>query len=297
MTTPPTRSGYLFIAVAAVLWATLGPVARYSLARGVDPLELSFWRALIGGGLFGVHALVIRRVRVAPRDLPAIAGFALVGVTLFFGAYFQAVRLGGAALAAVLLYTAPVWVVLASAALLREPVTRRKAIAVVVTLAGVALVALASGPGVRLSGAAVAWGLVAGLAYASYYLFGKKYFERYPAPTVFLYAMPLGALALAPFVRWSATTPADWLVIFWLAGPPTYLAYLVYSIGLRRVEAGGAATVATLEPVVAALLAYALWGEALGAWGYAGAALVLAGVLLTTRRRATDRPDSTGRIP
>ncbi|HUF14141.1 MAG TPA: EamA family transporter, partial [Longimicrobiales bacterium] len=164
-------------------------------------------------------------------------------------------------------------------------ITGRKALAVALTLSGVALVALASDPSVRLSGGAIAWGLVAGVAYASYYLFGKRYFERYPAPTVFLYALPLGALALAPLVRWSATTPADWLVILWLAGPPTYLAYLVYSIGLRRVEAGRAATVATLEPVVAALLAYAMWGEALGAWGYAGAALVLAGVLLTTRKR------------
>ena len=279
------RTGYVLIALAAMLWATLGPVARYSLARGVDPLELSFWRALIAGGLFGVHALAIGRVRVAARDLPAMVGFALVGVTLFFGAYFEAVRLGGAALAAVLLYTAPVWVVLASAALLRERITRRKAIAVALTLGGVALVALASDPSVRLSGGAVAWGLIAGLAYAGYYLFGKTYFQRYPAPTVFLYAMPLGALALAPLVRWSTLTPADWLVIFWLAVPPTYLAYLVYSIGLRRVEAGRAATVATLEPVVAALLAWALWGEALGAWGYAGAALVLAGVVLTTRER------------
>ena len=268
-----------------MLWATIGPVARFSLARGVDPLELSFWRALLGGALFGVHALVIGRVRVAPRDLPAIAGFALVGVTLFFGAYLEAVRLGGAALAAVLLYTAPVWVVLASAVLLREPITARKALAVALTLSGVALVALASDPSVRLSGGAIVWGLIAGLAYAGYYLFGKRWFERYPAPTVFLYALPLGALALAPLVRWSDKAPVDWLVILWLAAPPTYLAYLVYSIGLRRVEAGGAATVATLEPVVAALLAYAIWGEALGAWGYAGAALVLAGVLLTSTRR------------
>ena len=101
----PEHGGYAWIALAAVLWASLGPVARFAMERGVDPLELSFWRALLAGLLYGAHALLIRRVRVPARDLPAMIGFGLIGVAFFFGAYFQAVHLGGAALAAVLLYT------------------------------------------------------------------------------------------------------------------------------------------------------------------------------------------------
>jgi DME family drug/metabolite transporter len=64
---------------------------------------------------------------------------------------------------------------------------------------------------------------------------------------------------------------------------PTFLALQVYSAGLKRIAATSAVTVATLEPVVAALLAYLVWGEALGALGYFGAALVLAGVLVMAR--------------
>ena len=74
--------------------------------------------------------------------------------------------------------------------------------------------------------------------------------------------------------------------IAFIALVPTYLAYFVYGLGLRRVEATRAATVATLEPVVAAALAYALWGEALGATGYVGGLLVLIGVLTIATERS-----------
>ena len=132
----------------------------------------------------------------------------------------------------------------------------------------------------RVGPAALAWGLAAGLAYASYYLFGKRCFARYATPTVLMYALPAGALALLPATRFAPKGAATWGAILFIAAVPTYLAYLVYGAGLRRVEATRAATVATLEPVIAAALAWATWGEVLRPAGYAGAALVLAGVLV-----------------
>lgn len=292
MTAP--RSGYLFILGAAVLWATIGPAARFSLDAGMDPLELGFWRALLAGVLFGIHAAARGRFRIARADVPAVVAFALVSVTLFYTAYFEAVRAGGAALAAVLLYTAPVWVVFASALWLGERLTLRKLVAVGIILAGVLLVGLGSGSGLAFSPAALVWGLLSGLAYATYYLFGKRYFGPYDPATLFLYAMPLGALFLIPWVEWSPKRPLDLAVILWLSVVPTYLAYLLYSIGIQRVEAGRAATVATLEPVVAAGLAWLFWQEVLGWWGYMGAIFVIAGVLVTALE---GRPRATAMIP
>ena len=84
---------------------------------------------------------------------------------------------------------------------------------------------------------------------------------------------------------------AEWLVLLFVAVVPTYGAYLLYGLGLTRVEATRAATVATVEPVAAAVLAYLVWGEALRGAGYVGAALVLAGVLLVaTERGGRDAP-------
>jgi DME family drug/metabolite transporter len=290
--------GYAYIIAAALLWATIGPAARFALRDAITPLEISFWRAAIGGLLFLVHAASRGRLRLARRDLPAVGGFALLGVTIFYWAYFRAVELGGAALAAILLYTAPAWVALAAALWLGERLTLRKAGAVALTLAGIALVALGSGSGVSASSAtsrapALAWGLLSGLAYAGYYLFGKRYFARYDASTLFAYALPLGALLLLPGVTFTSKSTTAWLVLLFLAVVPTYLAYSLYSVGLGRVEATRAATVATLEPVAAAALAYLVWGEALHGLGYLGAALVIAGVLVV----ATERPTQDAVAP
>jgi DME family drug/metabolite transporter len=283
---PPARAGYLLIALAALLWGTLGIASRQILQSGVEPLELSFWRATIGGSLFALQALRLRNTRVHRRDFPALAAFAVVGVSLFYLSYLLAVRAGGAALAAILLYTAPAWVAVASALWLHEPMTARKLTALALTLLGVALVAVGTGggaSGLHIGTSALVWGLVSGLAYASYYLFGKRYFTRYSTATLFMYALPLGALLLLPAVHFAPKSAATWAWIGFVGVVPTFLALQVYSAGLRRVTATNAVTVATLEPVVAAVLAYLVWDEALGSLGYLGAALVLSGVLVMSR--------------
>jgi drug/metabolite transporter, DME family len=271
--------GHVAIFAAALLWASIGPVARYALEAGLAPLEIGFWRALFAGFLFGLHALARGRLRVHRRDVPAVLAFALFGVTGFYWAFFHAVEEGGAALAAVLLYTAPAWVAAASAVLYREPVSRGMLLAIGLTMTGVLLVARGGGAGWS-NPAAIGYGLLAGLAYAGYYLFGRQYFPRYDPATLFTWAMLLGALGLLPAGTFEAKPASTWAVLAFLAAVPTYGAYLLYGVSLRYLEATRAATAATIEPVAAAFLAWALWGESLGLTGYAGAALVVAGVLI-----------------
>jgi DME family drug/metabolite transporter len=273
--------GYLFVAIAAALWGLLGPVTRIALREGVGAVEVAFWRGLLATGLFAVHAVVIRRVRIDRRDLPSVVAFGVLGVAGLLVSFSRAVEEGGAALAAILLYTAPVWVALLSALLLGERLTRRTLLALAVATAGVAGIAFASGGGaVQLTPAALGWGLASGFAYALYYLFGKRYFEKYATATLFVYALPVGAAAMLPLADFTHKTPAAWGALAFIAVVCTYGAYLFYSAGLRRVEATRAATVATVEPVVAAIAAFAMWGERLSAIGYACAAVVLLGVLL-----------------
>jgi drug/metabolite transporter, DME family len=273
--------GYVFVAAAAVLWGLLGPVTRIALREGMGAVEVAFWRALLAAGLFAVHAIAIRRVKLQRRDVPSVVAFGVVGVAGLLACYSRAVETGGAALAAILLYTAPVWVALLSALFLGERMTGRKLLALGLATAGVAGIAASSGGGgIRLTPAALGWGLASGFAYALYYLFGKRYFERYATATLFIYALPVGALAMLPMVEFHHKTPAAWASLVFLAVVSTYLAYLFYSAGLRRVEATRASTVATVEPVVAAVAALLMWNERLSPAGYACAAVVLLGVLL-----------------
>lgn len=273
-------TGTLFVAIAASLWGLLGLVTRTALDEGLHPLEVALWRALIGAAFFAVHAAVTRKVRIARADLPMVVAFGVVGVAGLLGSYSQAVDAGGAALAAILLYTAPVWVALLSAAFLNERITRRIVVALSLATAGVVGIALSGGGGIRLTPAALGWGLLSGFVYALYYLFGKRYFARYSTATLFIYALPIAALTLLPFVDFRPKSGTAWAALVFVGAVPTYASYVVYSAGLKRIEATRAATVAMVEPVVAAIGAYLMWNERLSPVGYACAAVVLLAVLL-----------------
>ena len=284
------RRGFALVAAAALLWALLGPFSRGLLERGLTPLEIAFWRASLAGAAFALHALLVGRLRLeGGADLARLAGFALIGVTLFYAALVLAIETGGITLAFVLLYTAPAFVTLLAWPLLGERLSAAKVAWLALATVGVVLVAAAGGEasGIRVSVTSIGWGLASGLAYASYYLFGKWVLRRYAPVTVFALVLPIGALGLLPFVEFSPKGADAWLLVTGLALVSTYLAYLVYYTGLRQVEASRAVLVATVEPVAAAALAAAFYGERLGAIGLAGAALILTAAVLASLRRAT----------
>lgn len=276
--------GYLYLLLAAFLWGLIGPVSRLAFQEGLTPLAVAFFRAGIAWVFFGLHALLLRQVRVERRDALPLLLFGLVGVSLFYGSYQLAVVYGGAALASVLLYTAPAWVALLSLVVLKEPLDRTGLLAVALTLLGVGLMGVGGGSGVRVLSLALFFGLLSGFTYALYYIFGKLYLPRYATPTLFLYALPVGALGLLPWVEFAPLSPRAVGALLFLGVFSTYGAYLAYYAGLKRLPATRASVVATLEPVVANLFAFLLFREVLSLWAYLGAGLVLLAVVLTVRR-------------
>ena len=279
-------AGYLLVLCAAVLWGLIGPLSKFLFAEGITPLEVAFWRSVIGWGLFAAQAALRGAGRARTGDLPVLAAFGLVGVSLFYGSYQIAIGLVGAALGSVLLYTAPAWVAVLAWLMLGESMTGNKILALCLTLVGVACVSLGpsllSGRGlgaVNLPG--ILLGLLSGLSYATYYIFGKRYLGRYATPTLFLYALPVGCLCLLPFVSFGHKSWQAWLTLAALGLTTTYGAYSVYYAGLRRLEATRTAIVASLEPVLAATLAYVWWNERFDVSGYLGSALILGAVACT----------------
>lgn len=278
--------GYLLIALAAVLWGLLGPISRLALAEGIAPLEIAFWRGVLAWALFGGQAIWAQETSVQKKDIPLLLLFALTGVTMFYGSFQLSVQSGGAALAAVLLYTAPAWVAVMARIFFMEPLTYVKLSAVALTIAGVAFISLGNkGIHGSVSIPAVLFGLTAGFCYSMYYVLGKPFSKGYTAPNLFLYLLPIGSLFLAPFVSFAHKTPTAWAALGAIAFVCTYLAYHAYYAGLKLLQASRASIVATLEPVAAAVVAYFWWGETFSLLGWLGAGAILAGVLLTVGDR------------
>jgi DME family drug/metabolite transporter len=281
--------GYVEVAAAAVLWGTIGLAVRPLFAAGLTPLEAAVWRAFGAFAVLLAIGLVAARpaLRVTRRDLPLLAAYGLVSVAGFMTVYFTAIALTTVATAAILLYTAPAWVVLLARMFFGEAITPMKAAAVVLTFVGCSLVIGAVGPGaVQVTFAGLLAGLGAGLTYALYSIFGKTALRRLSPPATVVYTLGFGALFLGlvagglPRLPAGSLLPAAYLVLL-----PTAFAYLLYVDGLRWVEAGRASVVATLEPVVAALTGALILQEPLGVLQWLGAALVIGGVILVQGER------------
>ena len=278
--------GYGFIIAAASCWAFIGIFSSIAFAQGLKPMEVAFWRALFAWLLFGAQALILGQTRLEKGDVPLLGFFGVFGIFLFYVSYQYAVKTGGAALASVLLYTAPAWVVVCSFFVFRERLSLPKILAVVLVIAGVYLISRSGGTraGVSVSSVgllALLSGLVSGLCYSLYYTVGKHFSGRYSSANLFLYVLPVGIVCMLPLVDFAPKNLTAWAALLALATVSTYLANFCYYQGVKYLEAGRASIVATLEPVVATAAAYVILGESLSLWGYVGAGVIISAVIIT----------------
>ena len=95
--------------------------------------------------------------------------------------------------------------------------------------------------------------------------------------------LAIGALGLFPAVSFVHKTMVAWIALVCLALFSTYGAYYCYYQGLKYLEPTRAAITATIEPVVATIVAHIWWHESFTLVGYAGSALILTAVVLVVR--------------
>ncbi|MDI6709798.1 MAG: EamA family transporter [Thermoanaerobacterales bacterium] len=278
--------GLLLIALAAALFGTTGTTATY-LHRfyGLDPMTVGVWRLLFGAPMLLLAAwwttgrrggelgrTLRRNVRLFVLFGAAVAGYQLS----FFEAVIRS-RISTATLLAIC--TGPVLVALLARLFLGERLTGRVLLALLLSIPGAALVVGLAEAGAALDPAyALGHGLalVAALSYSSYVVISKGLVGGLPPVAVMGLGFGIGAVLLLPFASWPQGLPLPgWALLLYLGFGPTALAYVLYSIGLRRATATAAAIGTLLEPLVATLLAVGLVGERLLPTHWAGAGLLL----------------------
>lgn len=274
------RCGYLLLALAALFWGLNGPIARHFFSLGLTVPELAFLRCATGALCFGLHAVFRKEWHVAPRDLPKLLFFGMACLGLFTLSYQTSVYESGAALAVILLYTAPAWVALLSRVFLGHGLSRRTLAAIGIAMAGVALITLTGSTGSRLSWTGVVAGLVSALLYALHFPWNFRWRGIYSPITLYTYAMLGGALLLLPFAGFTAHPALVWLQLFSGLALITYLPYLCYGLGMRSVHPTPAVVIVNMEPVMGCIAAYVWWNEQFTLPGWLGAGLVIGAVFL-----------------
>ena len=281
------RGAYASILAAAALWGIIGVWNRNLMAAGLSPTGIVVVRNF--GGmllLLAVFAVKDRSVfRMRREHVKYFFGTGIISVVLFTSCYFSCQKICSLAVASILLYTAPSFVVILSAMLWKEPVTKKKLLALALTLVGCACVCGVFDGGLTVTFTGILLGLGAGFFYALYSVFGRYALAHYSSMTVtvwtFIFAGPASLVMLRPAeMRAVFTAPSAWLLAAGLVVFSTVAPYILYTRGLARVESGKASIMASLEPVVAALAGILAFGEPVNAATVIGIICVLAGVAI-----------------
>ncbi len=291
--------GYFYIGSAAFLWgvsATLGRAAftghllpgGTSLAN-IDPLILSQSRATLSLAVL-LPVLLARRgvpaLRVPGRDLVQFFLLGILGVAASNYFYYVAIQRTNVATAIILQYTAPVWVLLYTAAREAQRPSLRRSAAVGLAVAGCGLaVGFVGSGGFRMDKIGVTAALLAAFSFAFYNVGGHKVLARYDRWKVLLWVL------VATSTFWIFVNP-PWKILAAHYGRQQWGFMLVFSLvsvlgpfscyfaGLQHLEPTRAIVVSCLEPVFSIVLTALALGELVRPMQTAGIILVLVAIVL-----------------
>jgi drug/metabolite transporter (DMT)-like permease len=269
------------VALAALFWGLSGGIGGILMADGWSPLVVSFYRGAIGL-LFVLLWLALRPhgSGLASGRMWFWSAIAGVGVAGNFAFYFVSIAEGSVAVAATLMYCAPVFVYLVSFTLKLERPTLLKWAAIAMVTLGIVLLTRiyeTGAGGVTLIGAVA--GLLAGLSYAVF-IFGFKYAAPHGSPqailaisfvvlTAILFGLGDADQALAVF-----STPS-WPLFVVLGVFGAGLSFVLYIVGLKHTAPAVASIVAMVEPVTASLFGVVVLNESLVCVQIVGMGLIL----------------------
>ena len=184
------------------------------------------------------------------------------------------------------LYTAPVFVMLLSLLLFKERLTFSKILALCSTISGCLFLSGILSGGWQCPPEAFLTGILSGFGYALYSIFSKYALKKYNSATISVWTFYLASLPLLPFCQPDVMLscfiyiPDTALAAAGISILCTVLPYLLYTYGLKYVEAGYASILAMLEPVVGCLIGLTVLGESFTTAKAAGLFFILAAIVI-----------------
>lgn len=280
----------VFVLLAGILWGIIGIFVRRFQGFGISSLELALDRILFAAIIFAIFILIYNKslFKIKIKDLWIFFGTGVISLATFSFCYFKAIEIMDLSVAAILLYTAPAFVMIFSIILFKEKVTISKIISLVLTFLGCMFVTGVLSGNVLITLEGFIFGILSGLCYGLYSIFTRVALNKgYNTFTIVLYTMIFGGIAILLVVRpvktfelvKSKPTEIIWVLAFVLFSE--ILPYFLYTFGLKYLKNTTASIIVSVEPVVATILGALAFNEMIQVpFGYIGIVLVIISILL-----------------
>ncbi len=284
-------TSYMYIIIAGLLWGASGIFVNFMVPYGFTALHLTFFRGAVSFVSLGIYILFHNK-KLFMVKRKEILLFACSGISFFATSYcyYSSMQMTSISTAVILMYTAPIFVMIYSVSFLGEKFTKQKAISVGCMIIGCGLVSGVIG-GVKFEIVGVFWGLLSGISYSVYNIFTKISMNNKSNPLTatlysFLFATLLGMFvcelpSTLPYIM--SNTKVTLLLIVGMGLCTCTVPFFLYTLALKDIPAGTASTLSIIEPMAATVYGVLLFDEAFTLSLCGGAALILLSVFLLNK--------------
>lgn len=283
------RISEICVLLAGILWGCIGILQRTMNEAGFAAMEIVTVRSVVTSVCMVVFLLLYNRklLQIKLKDVWCFIGTGMLSIVFFNFCYLSCMQYTTLSVAAILLYTAPSFVMVMSFFLFKEKFTGLKVLALILSFAGCVLVSGGIGSSdIGVKG--ILYGLGAGFGYALYSIFGKYAIKKgYGSYTITAYTFLFSTLGCMLFskpsaiwLKMSGQAPSKIVLELLLIIAVSVCAYILYTQGLAGLENGKSALLASIEPVVATLVSLLIYKEGMGMMVGVGIVLVLASIII-----------------
>lgn len=292
-----TTVGHLAVAGTYIIFGLNIVVCRdIAVKTDLAPVVLLAMRVLVAAALFWLVSLFTPRERVPKLDLLKMLGAAVIGIVLPQITFLNAVARTTPVDVSIITTITPILTMFAAAIFLREPITWKKVLGVLVSFVGVVWIILQSNFNVGGASETTPLGLMYCVlnctCFALYLGTCRPLIARYSVVTLmrwvflfsFILSIPL-ALPFLPACHFAAITPKVWWEIGFLIFFATFVAYVLLPVGQARIRPTLVSMYGYLQPIIAILLSIAAGTDNLTFAKALAAALVFTGVAIVNKSK------------
>lgn len=287
------KRNYAYIAatLVSIIYGVTFTVAKDVMPKFVLPFGFILLRVAGSAVLFWSISFLGPKEKIEPKDFPRIAAAAFFGVALNMLTFFKGLSYTSPIMGAVLMCTTPMIVLVLSAILLRERLSSKKTIGLILGLIGTAVLILYgksmhNAPKASLGNLLV---FINAVSYGFYLIIVKKLMNKYNAFTFVKWIYTFGLLMVFPF-GWAEFQAIAWpfipLGIYYKIGFivvfSTFLTYLLNLISMRELKPTTVAVFIYLQPLFASVFAIGLGKDEISVVKGIAAVLIFTGVYLVT---------------